>query len=501
METLAALLDRIASLEKQIEEMESLRNENISLRSKNAQLKKQIEDLEQLIKQYANTKAAKKPNFPLNYSSQRNEPKENNKDKNPKKKDKQRRKAGRKAKENKPQQADLVVDLLPNDCKKSQCVLHREQFVWRLIEHKAKYVHYRIYAPANAIALPMIPGVRNAKSEYGIEFLLMLAHHVYWLGLSMDKARELIRFYTDVDIPKSQVDSLLYQLSHDWKDEYENIAKRIAVASILYIDETGWKVGKKHCYTWVFGTFADVYYRCGVGRGKDELTKVLGEQFAGTGVSDDYAAYDSIFTKHQLCWAHFLRKAIELMLRYPANKSYKMFYLRLLLLYRRAKRYREDENLTSESREAKSLELQDEIVKLCKRADEVIVTEKQAEKNGWDKSLVTSVPEATMIRLQNELVSKLDCLFVFVENPEVDGTNNQSERDLRREAQVRKLGNTSKSDRGAFRRATIISVFGSLSRRLVSVTLSSILDLVLTAQQLGVSLFNIAKPPEKMWSG
>jgi len=317
----------------------------------------------------------------------------------------------------------------------------------------------------------------------------------------MDKARELIRFYTDVDIPKSQVDSLLYQLSHDWKDEYENIAKRIAVASILYIDETGWEVGKKHCYTWVFGTFADVYYRCGVGRGKDELTKVLGEQFAGTGVSDDYAAYDSIFTKHQLCWAHFLRKAIELMLRYSANKSYKRFYLRLLLLYRRAKRYREDEDLTSESREAKSLELQDEIVKLCKRSGEPIVTERQAEKNGWDKSLVTSVPEATMIRLQNELVSKLDCLFVFVENPEVDGTNNQSERDLRREAQVRKLGNTSKSDRGALRRATIISVFGSLSRRLVSVTLSSMLDLVLTAHQLGGSLFNIAKPPETIWPG
>jgi hypothetical protein len=349
--------------------------------------------------------------------------------------------------------------------------------------------------------LPAIPGVRNVKSEYGIEFLLMLAHHVYWLGLSMDKARELIRFYTDVGIPKSQVDSLLYQLSHDWKDEYENIAKRIAAASILYIDETGWKVGKKHCYTWVFGTFADVYYRCGVGRGKAVLTEVLGEKFRGTGVSDDYAAYDSIFTKHQLCWAHFLRKAIELMLRYPENQSYRRFYLRLLLIYRRAKRYREDEIVTAENREAKSLELQDAIVKLCKRAGETIVTAERAEKNGWDKSLVTSIPEATMIRLQNELVSKCDCLFVFVENPEVDGTNNQSERDLRREAQVRKSGNTSKSDKGALRRATIISVFASLSRRLVSVTLSSILDLALEAQQLGISLFNIVKPPETKWAG
>jgi hypothetical protein len=493
MQTIDALIDRIGRLEQRLEEMESLRNEN-------ARLKKRIAELEQALKQYADAKAAKKPKFPLNYSSQRNEPKENNKDGKQNKKDNKRNKAGRKPKETKPGQADLAIDIFPEGVKKSRCILRHEQFVWRLIDHKAKYVHYRIFAPADAVELPMIPGVRNVKSGYGIEFILMPAHHVYWLGLSMDKARELIRFYTDVDIPKSQVDSLLYQLAGDWKDEYENIAKRIAVASILYIDETGWKVGKKHCYTWVFGTFADVYYRCGVGRGKDVLTEVLGEKFGGTGVSDDYAAYDSVFSKHQLCWAHFLRKAIELMLRYPENKSYRRFYLRLLLIYRRAKRYREDRRLTT-GREAKSLELQAEIVKLCKRSGEEIVTEKQAEANGWDKSWITSVPEATMIRLQNELVERCDCLFVFVENPAVDGTNNQSERDLRREAQVRKSGNTSKSDKGALRRATIISVFASLSRRIADVTLTNILNLTMTAQQLATSLFNIAKPNDIKLSG
>ena len=250
-----------------------------------------------------------------------------------------------------------------------------------------------------------------------------------------------------------------------------------------------------------FGTFADVYYRCGVGRGKDEMEEVIGKMFAGTGVSDNYGAYDSIFTKHQLCWAHLLRKAIELMLRYPANKSYRRFYLRLLLIYRQAKRYREDDSLTVEAREAKSLELQSEIVTLCDRAGEKIVTEKFAEKNDLDKSLVTSVPEATMIRLQNELVSKLECLFVFVENPVVDGTNNQSERDLRREAQVRKAGNTSKSDKGALRRATIISVLATLARRIKDITLTNIMDVVFEANKLRISLFKIEKPPEMKRAG
>jgi hypothetical protein len=106
-----------------------------------------------------------------------------------------------------------------------------------------------------------------------------------------------------------------------------------------------------------------------------------------------------------------------------------------------------------------------------------------------------------MIRLQNELVSKLECLFVFVENPAVDGTNNRSERDLRREAQVRKSGNTSKSDKGALRRATIISVFASLGRRIADMTLTTIMELVEEANKLRTSLFKIAKPPEEKASG
>ncbi|MDJ0591217.1 MAG: hypothetical protein QNJ72_14675, partial [Pleurocapsa sp. MO_226.B13] len=47
--------------------------------------------------------------------------------------------------------------------------------------------------------------------------------------------------------------------------------------------------------------------------------------------------------------------------------------------------------------------------------------------------------EANFIRLQNELIKGLDSLFVFVEHPEVEATNNRSERNVRREAEIRKL--------------------------------------------------------------
>jgi hypothetical protein len=38
-----------------------------------------------------------------------------------------------------------------------------------------------------------------------------------------------------------------------------------------------------------------VLFRCGVSRSKAEAQAVLGETFAGVGVTDDYAAYKNLF--------------------------------------------------------------------------------------------------------------------------------------------------------------------------------------------------------------
>jgi len=84
----------------------------------------------------------------------------------------------------------------------------------------------------------------------------------------------------------------------------------------------------------------------------------------------------------------------------------------------------------------------------------------------------------------------------------IDSTNNQSERDLRNEAQARKAGHTSKTEKGAKRRSTILSVFGALNRRMEQFTLANILDVVFEAYARGISLFDIVKPPpnQKMTS-
>ena len=82
---------------------------------------------------------------------------------------------------------------------------------------------------------------------------------------------------------------------------------------------------------------------------------------------------------------------------------------------------------------------------------------------------------ADFIRLQNELMDNPDCLFVFVEHPTVEATNNRSERNARREAEIRKGARTSKTDSGAKRRSIIVTVLASLQTRLARFTLSNVL--------------------------
>ena len=257
--------------------------------------------------------------------------------------------------------------------------------------------------------------------------------------------------------------------------EYDAIAELVASAAILYIDETGWKVGKRSCYTWIFSTLSAVLYKCGVGRGKVVLTDVLGEQFDGIGVTDDYSAYQSQFTEHQLCWAHFLRKAIALSLRNPGNGQYKRFLKSLFAVYYDAVRASRDRRLSA-GRQAKVNRLQSRIRMICRRYGELL------EKSAADD-------DAKFVRLQNELVDHAEKLFVFVLHPEVEATNNRSERQARAEAMARKAARTSKTESGARRRGVIMSVLASLSKRMEHFTLGSVLAEINCWIETGQSVF------------
>ena len=140
------------------------------------------------------------------------------------------------------------------------------------------------------------------------------------------------------------------------------------------------------------------------------------------------------------------------------------------------------------ARAATIKQLQDRVTSLCNRRDETIITAKAAAK-ATPAIEPTSEPVKTFLLLQRELTDNIACLFVFVEHPEVEPTNNISERNGRREAEIRKGARTSKSARGAKRRGTIVTVFASLATRIAKFTLASVLEEMDRWLDAGSSLF------------
>jgi len=463
-----------------------------------------IKQLESLLAAKVETKSSKKPRFPENYSVERNvKPNQNTNDNGSGKQ------PGRKPSSTKAQTASDTTLVFPAGIAAKQCVHHRFQYAWRIIDGKAAYVCYDIRALPESTDLPLPPGLRSSRSEFGIEIILTLSFLHFWVGVSLDNACQIINFFTELDLPKSQADSLLNQLSNDWEQQYDTIAQLIALQMIVYIDETGWRVGKKSCYTWVFSTTMHVLFRCGVSRKKTEATDVLGDAFGGIGVTDDYAAYKSMFTQHQLCWAHLLRKAIKLMLKNPDQPEYKTFLDQLCQIYHDAKDLREaalagelagGQEDNNPARQQEVEKLQQRIITLCDRREEQIITAKAAAK--CDRP-IEQTPDsvADFIRLQRELADNVKCLFVFVSHPEVEPTNNRSERNVRREAEIRKGARTSKTSRGAKRRSIIVTVLASLQTRISGFSLAKVLKEVDRWLANGASLFEQelaqekAKPP------
>lgn len=449
----------LAKLGKRLDEQEQRIEE---LTSENERLKR-------LLEKQGEKKGAKPPKFTENYSV------EKNKGKGKSKRGKQA--TGRRSQSTKQALVEQTIAVYEAGVPPLECVLRASQYVWRIVDGRAVYICYRLFSHPETRSLPPLAGVRNRLSEYGLEVILIVAFLHYWVGISLDHTCGVIQFFTGLNLSKSQANALLNQLRDDWSQVYDTIAELLAYQLVIYIDETGWKVGKDNCYTWAFSTAMHVLFRCGVGRGKAEAQAIVGEQFAGIGVTDDYGAYQSLFSVHQLCWAHLLRKAIKLMLQYPEEGTYKTFLDELYRIYQQAVRWQQDQRLST-GRAAKVKHLQTRILNLCVQAGTPLNKE--------------TMPghEQTFIRLQNELVNGLASLFVFVEHPQVEATNNRSERNVRKEATVRQSGRTSKTQSGANRRGIIMTVLATLNTRFQAFTLQALLDEISSWTADGISRFH-----------
>jgi uncharacterized coiled-coil protein SlyX len=384
---------------------------------------------------------------------------------------------GRRPTELKFADAERTEDIYPDGVCHRDCHLVRERAVWRLENGRAVRVGYRIFAGPGGNE-PRIPGV-TPRCEYGIEILVVLAFLVYVIGISLDKACAVLGFFCQLPLAKSQADALLRQLAQHRDGEFDLLCALIAHAAVVYLDETGWKVGTTGCSLWAFAAQWQRVFLFGCRKDDDTLDQILPpEVFDGIGVSDDAAVYRDRFTRGQKCWAHLLRKAIRLALLYPRKKTYQRFLDQLLQLYYDGKRAAGDGRLGPEGRKQRVCELENRLCDLCLPYQHGTRPDMQPH----ERDFANLIDELLRLYLAEEL-------FTFVLVPEVEATNNLSERILRGPAQDRKAGRINQTAAGAHRRSVIVSVLESLRVNLETFNLASVLEEVGRWMNEGISLF------------
>ena len=357
-------------------------------------------------------------------------------------------------------EAKRIDDVYPPNAQPSQCVVVRTRVAWRIENGRAIRVGYRIHKRKFRNDAPRVPGLLP-HGEFGLEIVVLLAFLVYIVRVSLDQACVLLKFFCQLPIEKSQADALLNQLARQWRPEFDTLCELLALAVVVSLDETSWKLGREGCSLWLFQSAQHLVLKFGCRKDAKTLEQMLPRDvFRGTAVSDDATVYQRRFDSVQKCWAHLLRKAIQLALLYPEKPRYRTFLDDLLSLYREAKRSQADGRLSDAGRAAKVELLEGRLWDVCSPHEAI-----------W--TAPCSPAERDFSNLVHELFRLLEAneLFTFVVRPGVEPTNNVSERGLRGPALDRKTGRASKTAAGAARRSVIQSVLESLRKNLPGIHL------------------------------
>lgn len=272
------------------------------------------------------------------------------------------------------------------------------------------------------------PKVTDAlpNARFGLNLMLLVLILKLDSRVPSNKIVSILNTIFGIKISDGEIYGILRQLKTAFGDYYKELERKIKEALIKNIDETGWRINGKNNWLWLFVNKEVALYVVRKQRSSKVPIKILGNQEGKTIVSDRFSAYNELAKKtnckQQICWAHILRDSRDLAEYY--NEA-KYIHKRLKYIYEKARHKEKKEKLLHwidliASRSYKSSEVYKFVKSIC--------------------------------RFHREN------LFRFVDNPDIDSTNNRAEQGIRPAVVIRKISNGSRSEDGAEITANLLSV-------------------------------------------
>jgi transposase len=148
-----------------------------------------------------------------------------------------------------------------------------------------------------------------AASQVGPHALAWAAWLHTGLGVPFAKVATILRTGFGLTITAGGLVQALHRVAARSAPTYGALITAVRHSPVVAPDETGWKVGGRLWWLWVFVTRDVTVYALQPGRGYAQAATILGPHYAGVLVRDGWAPYRKLSqATHQTCLAHLLRR-------------------------------------------------------------------------------------------------------------------------------------------------------------------------------------------------
>jgi hypothetical protein len=257
------------------------------------------------------------------------------------------------------------------------------------------------------------------------------------LGISLGKTRDLLHDFFGLTVSRAGLLGHLRWGGTLFEPVVEDLLERLRNSPVVQGDETGWRINGQTAWAWCFRDPKLAIFLIDKHRSRDVIERVLGESFAGTLVSDFYAAYHGLDCPKQRCLVHLLRELAKLRDEIPWQ-SVNAFIQPLITLVQDAIQLGKDRKQSTKAKFAEARQT------IHDRFDDLLLNSRSN--------------NAECKRIWKRLFKHCDELFTFLDDPRVPADNNGCERDIRSLAAARNDGGVHRTEWSAAAFARIKSV-------------------------------------------
>ena len=291
-----------------------------------------------------------------------------------------------------------------------------------------------------------------AGTHLGAHALATACWLKHGLGLSFAKTSEALRQMGGITISPGGLAQLFQRVAGKVKNDYEALREQLLQSPGVHADETSWYVGKRGSSLWVFCNSSASYYEVVENKNREKFNTVIPSDWPGVVVSDCLGVYDNATPHQQKCYAHHL-KAIKRAVEAGGLMEQGSYLWRWKQLLRQAMKL-------AKGWWKRAPPQREQHLRALKLAAEALL-----------ESPLVDKPQEEAVRIR--LSKQKDHLFVFLEKPGVEATNNLAERQLRPAVIARKISCGQRTWKGAGAWQVLTSLSASARQ-----TASSFIELV-----------------------